>query len=170
MAILVGLGVIYGIVRLAKSGGGEESKDPKKAPLAGAVEMDFTTPLGTPLRPGDTVNRETLLRFEQDPGITDLAKEAFAKAAQGAQVSWDLQLGNLTPRQEGPIGTFQIPYTANLGNASTRGGTLQVRVEFAGTDDSLLSLRRDDWVRVAGTLDLTNDRITIRNASVIQPP
>lgn len=171
VAVLAGLGIIYGIVSLAKSSDSGSTGTTAAKPLAGAVEMDFSTPLGEPLVAGETVGRETFLRFQQDGRITRLAKDAFNQAAQGAQVTWDLQVGELTSRDGSIVGDFHLPYTAKIVDSVTTSGRLSIRAEFtADQTPSLLTLRREDWVRVAGTLDLSNGETTIREAKVIQEP
>lgn len=171
VVILMVLGLIYGLVKVAKSDSSSaESKSPS-APLAGAVQMDFNAPLGPPPSPGDAVPRETFLRFQQDSRITQLAKDAFSKAAQGSQVSWDLQVGELVSKDGAASGKFLLPYAASISGNSSVNGVLSLQVEFtADQTAALLTLRRDDWVRVAGTLDLANGRTTLREAKVVQAP
>jgi len=171
VAVLASLGIIYGIVSLARSGDSGTTDTSSSKPLAGAVEIDFSAPLGAPLVAGEAVGREIFLRFQQDGRITRLAKDSFNQAAQGAQVTWDLQVGELTSRDGSVAGELHLPYTAKVADSVTTSGRLSIRAEFtADQTPALLTLRRDDWVRVGGTLDLSNGQTTIREAKVVQEP
>ena len=61
-------------------------------------------------RSGDPLSRELFLAWRMDQGATTLAKEVFVKNAEGAEVVWELQAGDLQPSGNQIAGDFYLPY------------------------------------------------------------
>lgn len=115
---------------------------------------------------GDPLNPEMFLAWRLDPGATTLAKEVFVEKVEGAAVIWKLQAGDLRTQGDSIVGTFQLPYA----KSDPMGRNLQTGVESiecrfaAGSKESLLAIRRDRPVMIAGRLSLVNGGFVILDA------
>lgn len=115
---------------------------------------------------GDPLNPEMFLAWRLDPGATTLAKEVFVEKVEGAAVIWTLQAGDLRTQGDSIVGTFQLPYA----KSDPKGRNLQSGVESiecrfaAGSKESLLAIRRDRPVMIAGRLSLVNGGFVILDA------
>jgi hypothetical protein len=115
---------------------------------------------------GDPLNPEMFLAWRLDPGATTLAKEVFVEKVEGAAVIWKLQAGDLRTQGDSIVGTFQLPYA----KSDPKGRNLQTGVESiecrfaAGSKESLLAIRRDRPVMIAGRLSLVNGGFVILDA------
>lgn len=117
-------------------------------------------------RKGDPLSPELFLAWRMDEGATTLAKEAFAEKAEGAEVVWKLQAGDLRPQVESIVGTFYLQYA----KSDSKGRNLQTGLEsiecrFAtGTKESLLAIRRDRPAMIGGRLSLKSAQVVIQDA------
>lgn len=117
-------------------------------------------------RKGDPLSPELFLAWRMDQGATTLAKEVFAEKAEGAEVVWKLQAGDLTPQGESVVGTFYLHYS----KSDSKGRSLQTGVEsiecrFApASKESLLAIRRDRPAMIGGRLSLANGNLVIQDA------
>lgn len=115
---------------------------------------------------GDPLNPEMFLAWRLDPGATTLAKEVFVEKVEGAAVIWKLQAGDLRTQGDRIVGTFQLPYA----KSDPKGRNLETGVESiecrfaAGSKESLLAIRRDRPVMIAGRLSLVNGGFVILDA------
>lgn len=117
-------------------------------------------------RKGDPLSPELFLAWRMDQGATTLAKEVFAEKAEGSEVVWKLQAGDLRPQGESIVGTFYLHYA----KSDPKGRNLQRGVEsiecrFApASKESLLAIRRDRPAMIGGRLSLVNGNLVIQDA------
>jgi hypothetical protein len=117
-------------------------------------------------RAGAPLGPEIYLAWKLDTGATTLAKEAFLERAEGAEVTWMMQAGDLRADGDRVSGTFHLTYWMADGNGRSRqAGVEPVECRFAeGARDSLLSIRRGGPVLVRGRLSLTSGGIILKDA------
>lgn len=117
-------------------------------------------------RAGDPLSRELFLSWRLDQGATTLAKEVFEKNAEGAEVEWELQAGDLVSSGDGIAGDFYLPYLkADAKSRSRQSGVEPVTCHFAeGIRDSLLGIRRGEAVTLRGRFSLVNGRVVLKDA------
>lgn len=117
-------------------------------------------------RAGDPLSRELFLAWRLDQGATTLTKDVFVKNAEGAEVVWELQAGDLQPSGNQIAGDFYLPYWKTDAKGRNRqSGVEQVTCHFAeGTRDSLLGIRRGGAATIRGKLSLINDRVVLKEA------
>lgn len=117
-------------------------------------------------RAGDPLSRELFLAWRLDHGATTLAKEVFVKNAEGAEVVWELQAGDLQPSGNQIAGDFYLPYWKTDAKGRNRqSGVEPVTCHFAeGTRDTLLGIRRGGAATLRGRLSLVNDRAVLTEA------
>lgn len=116
-------------------------------------------------RSGDPLSRELFLAWRLDQGATTLAKEVFVKNAEGAEVVWELQAGDLQPSGNQIAGDFYLPYWTVAKGGSRQSRLVQVTCHFAeGTRDTLLGIRRGAAATLRGKLSLVNDRVVLNEA------
>jgi hypothetical protein len=117
-------------------------------------------------RAGDPLSRELFLAWRLDQGATTLAKEVFVKNAEGAEVVWELQAGDLQPSGNQIAGDFYLPYSkVDAKGRNRQSGVEQVTCHFAeGTRDSLLGIRRGGAATLRGRLSLVDNRVVLNDA------
>lgn len=117
-------------------------------------------------RAGDPLSRELFLSWRLDHGATTLAKEVFEKNAEGAEVEWELQAGDLVSSGDRIAGDFYLPYLkADAKSRSRQSGVEPVTCHFAeGTRDSLLGIRRGEAATLHGRFSLVNGRVVLKDA------
>ena len=120
---------------------------------------------------GDKITRERFAAFMIDEDATELSKEAFRKATEGASVSWMLRTAEVFENDGVIKGDFDLPWEISDDNRTTR-SSITVRAEFtAESRKDLLNLRRDDWVTVEGTLSFRgNGDVTLKEARLAPRP
>lgn len=109
---------------------------------------------------------EVFLSWRLDQGATTLAKEAFVQTAEGAQVSWELQAGDLRTEGDKIVGVFYLPYVfSDRKGTSRQAGVESIECRFAPeSKESLLVIRRDRPARIAGRLSLAGGNLVIKDA------
>lgn len=109
-------------------------------------------------RAGAPLGRDLFLAWKLDTGATTLAKEAFLEKVEGAEVTWELEAGDLRTDGARITGDFYLRYRMSEGDGSRRSaGVEEVNCEFApGARDSLLAIRRGGPVLLRGRLSLKN--------------
>lgn len=117
-------------------------------------------------RSGDPLSRELFLAWRLDHGATTLTKEVFVKNAEGAEVEWELQAGDLVSSGDQIAGDFYLPYLkTDAKGRKLQSGVEQVTCHFAeGTRDSLLGIRRGGAATLRGRLSLVNDQAVLNEA------
>jgi hypothetical protein len=116
---------------------------------------------------GEALSREQFVAFMIEDGTTDLAQKAFRDAVSEANVSWTLRTQNITERDGVIYGDFELPWEIHDRN-SMSGSSISVRGEFtAESRDSLLELRRNDWVTVQGKLSFNGSSALLKDARLV---
>ena len=120
-----------------------------------------------PHKRGEELSREQFAALMIDDHATDLARKALQESANDAHVSWLLYTEDLTDRNGILEGHFTLPYEVRSGH-SMHGSSINIRCEFANDGrDSLLKVRRGDWIVVQGKLSFDGQNSTIRDARVV---
>jgi hypothetical protein len=147
--------------RAALRGAEEESKAAAAVRLKEGELADYSG-----YRAGDPLSRELFLAWRLDHGATTLTKEVFEKNAEGAEVEWELQAGDLVSSGDRIAGDFYLPYLKTDAKSRNRqSGVEQVTCHFAeGTRDSLLGIRRGGAATLRGRLSLVNGRVVLNEA------
>lgn len=105
------------------------------------------------------LTREHFVAMVADNNTTALARETFAKRANGQVVRWLLRISDVSEQSESPrlIADFELPYRIMNGPHGWTGSSIGIRAEFPeGERERLLKLRRGDWVTVEGSLRLND--------------
>lgn len=117
-------------------------------------------------REGETLTAEKFVAAMCDERATDLMRETFHKAAEGAPVSWRLRAENVAEQSGKLVGRFEIPWKIQFNDYTKGSGTI-LNCEFTEKSrDALLKVRRGDWVTVEGTLSFESGRPEIKNATL----
>jgi len=128
-------------------------------------------PVFEPLKPGDAVSRDQFLISTIDDTATELARESFRERADGAPVAWMMKLSDVRAATDGElVADFLISY--GIRNRGGGGSYSQLKVVAIFDEDqreSLLNLRRGNWVTVNGTLSLTAKQPRILDANIVIP-
>lgn len=136
---------------------GEERVELNQNQLADYSVYQAGTPLG----------RDVFIAWNVDPRRTTLGMESFRAKAEGAMVTWQLKVEDLTPEAETITGNFTIPYQLKeiVGSGTTSiSSSIQIQCEFAKDGRSLLTVRRGDWVDIQGRLSLKGNEPVISEA------
>lgn len=113
---------------------------------------------------GTALGRDVFIAWNVDRRRTTLGMETFREKAEGATVTWQLKVEDLSPGTETINGNFTIPYHLTEGQTTTS-SNLHIRCEFTkDARDPLLTVRRGDWVDIRGRLSLKGDGVVIREA------
>jgi|GEM_PF-3588036 len=141
-------------------------------PEDGVILFDDELPRPEPHRKGAPLARESWLAWSLDDRATQYAREAFREAADGSPVDWMLrteevfQSGGAEPR-----GMFGLPVRVERreGNSTrVESRTITVDVEFGSAKrERLMSVRKGDWVRVAGRLSVRGEELRIVDARIV---
>jgi len=121
-------------------------------------------------RHGEKLSREQFVAIMSDANATDLMRETFRKAAEGATVTWKLRADNITERSGKLTGSFQIPWEIQFKDYG-QSSNITLNCEF--TEQSrpdLLRVRRNDWVTVQGKLTFKNGPPAIKEARIGDNP
>jgi hypothetical protein len=113
---------------------------------------------------GDELSREQYIANAVDEHATDLMRKQFAQKANGMQVKWLLQVVDVSaPDSNGTIrAALSMPYRISRGSG-WGGSSVSVRAEFAeDAVDALMKVRREQWVTVAGELQMDSDGRGVR--------
>lgn len=107
---------------------------------------------------GGPLGRETFLAWKLDPRRTSIGEQSFREKAEGASVSWFLQIEDIETRGDGLLANCVVPYELKHRENLTSSSRVTVLCEFASSaKDSLLPLRRGDWVEISGRVSLGSD-------------
>lgn len=121
-------------------------------------------------KPGEPVTREHLVAFTASADATDLSRETFQRVAEGAKVTWLLQVANVAERDGVLTGRFSLPWQVRNAHSSTS-STLTVDAQFVeDAREALLGVRVGDWVEVSGELHFTGTAPLLKNATVRPAP
>ena len=128
-------------------------------------------PVFEPLKPGDAVSRDHYLISTIDTTATELARENFRERADGAPVAWTMKLEDVS---SGPGAELVADFVITYGIRHRGGGgsysQLNVTAVFGEEErESLLKLRRGNWVTVNGTLSLSGRQPRILDANIVKP-
>ena len=105
-----------------------------------------------PHQEGQELTREQFVAHSIDSHATDLMRAEFAKTANGASVKWLLRTEDIRDRNEAIEGTFSLPYEIRHRHGMN-GSSVNVSCTFIEENrDSLLKVRRGDWVLIQGKL------------------
>ena len=116
---------------------------------------------------GEELTREQFVALTIDEHATKLARKALQESANGTTVSWLLRTEDIFDSNGTLHGHFTLPHEIREGR-STRGSAITVNCEFAGESrESLLKVRRGDWVVVRGTLSLDGREVAIKEARIL---
>lgn len=126
-------------------------------------------PVFEPLQPGDAVSRDHYLISTIDKTATELARESFRQRADGAPVEWKMKLSDV---RSGSGDELVAEFTISYGIRHVNGGGSYSQLKVVAVFDedqreSLLKLRRGNWVTVNGKLSLTGNQPRIMDAKVV---
>lgn len=107
---------------------------------------------------GASLDRDVFLAWKLDPRRTSIGEKSFREKAEGAAVTWNLQIEDIEDRGDGLLAKCVVPYDLqHPGNFSTS-SQVTVNCEFpSSARDSLLPLRKGSWVDISGRLSLDTD-------------
>ena len=116
---------------------------------------------------GEELTREHFVALMIDDHATELARKAFQETAHDTTVTWLLHTNDISEHKGALQGFFTLPYEIRHGHGS-RGSSVSVNCEFAEESrDSLLNVRRGDWVVVQGKLSFDGHQAAIKEARVL---
>lgn len=133
------------------------------------VFQDGAIPRFPPHKSGDELTREHFVALMLDEHATELARKSFEETARDTTVSWLLRTEDIFDSNGTLHGHFTLPYEIRHGHGM-RGSSLTVNCEFQEeSKDSLLNVRRGDWVVVQGTLSFDGHQAGIKEARIPDP-
>ena len=105
-----------------------------------------------PHKEGQALTREQFIVQSIDSNATDLMRAEFAKTANGTTVRWLLLTDDIRDQNNRIQGSFSIPYEIHRDHGMS-GSSVSVTCSFQDASrDSLLKVRRGDWVLIQGKL------------------
>jgi hypothetical protein len=177
LVVLAGVGLI-GLVGLfyMRAGGtreyatelAEQVAMTEAADRAGTIVFqEGAIPRFPPHKSGDELTREQFVALMLDEHATDLARKSFEETARDTTVNWLLHTEDIFDSNGTLQGHFTLPYEIKHGRGM-RGSSLTVNCEFQEeSKDSLLNVRRGDWVVVQGTLSFAGQQASIKEARIV---
>ena len=124
-------------------------------------------PQYAPHRRGEELKREHFVALMIDDLATELARKEMQKTANGAEVRWLLETGDIFDSDGVVHGQFTLPYEIVSGR-STRGSAVNLTCEFLPeSKEELLMVRRGDWVIVEGKLSFDGRKAEITEARIV---
>lgn len=168
MVVLTGVG-IFGVIGMFFMKASHNEAERPGIEISGnpIVFQEGSFPRFPPHKRGEVLSREQFAALMIDDNATALAQKALQESANGAVVNWLLNTNDITERNGTPEGRFSLPYEIRDGH-SMRGSTISIRAEFSPEGrDSLLKVRRGDWVHVQGTLSFDGQKATITEARIV---
>ena len=119
-----------------------------------------------PHQSGEELSREQFISLMIDDHATELARKAFQRTADGAAVKWMLQTQDISESNGKLEGRFSLPWEIRSAHGS-RGSSVNLTCEFSEEGrDSLLKVRRGDWVVVEGRLSFDGHQSAILDARI----
>ena len=110
------------------------------------------TPFSPPSSRRQALTREQFIVHSIDSNATDLMRAEFAKTANGTTVRWLLLTDDIRDQNNRIQGSFSIPYEIHRDHGMS-GSSISVTCSFQDASrDSLLKVRRGDWVLIQGKL------------------
>jgi hypothetical protein len=132
------------------------------------VFREGAIPAYEPHRRGEELTREQFVALMIDDFATELAREEFQKTSNGEQVSWLLRAEDISGNDGALHGDFTLPYEIVSDNRG-RGSAVNVRCEFLPEHkDTLLKVRRQEWVTVEGKLSFDGRKASISEARIVE--
>jgi hypothetical protein len=132
------------------------------------VFREGAIPAYEPHRRGEELTREQFVALMIDDFATELAREEFQRTSNGEQVRWLLRAEDVFGSEGTLYGDFTLPYEIVADNRG-RGSAVHVRCEFLPEHkDTLLKVRREEWVTVEGKLLFDGRKATISEARIVE--